>query len=189
MSNEIEKQDKRINNGRPFKMQKWVDELKIVLSTEDILFLSDQDLHFLVNQKLDQKEQISKSTFEKWKAGQFAPDEILGKEFIECIQYALIKQKLFLSNKLQYDTTGQWKRWAWIIERKFSEWNLKHISENINKNEQATVINITAGNDEQRKLIQSIMNADAVEIQPLQLNKTTDVDDSTDNEKDDEIGF
>jgi hypothetical protein len=46
------------------------------------------------------------------------------------------------------------------MERKFSEWNLKHISENINKNEQATVIQITAGNDEQKKLIESIMNTD-----------------------------
>jgi hypothetical protein len=43
------------------------------------------------------------------------------------------------------------------MERKFSEWNLKHISENINKNEQATVIQITAGNDKKID-IESIMN-------------------------------
>ena len=27
-----------------------------------------------------------------------------------------------------------WQRWAWIIERKFSEWNLKNINENKNEN-------------------------------------------------------
>jgi hypothetical protein len=29
-----------------------------------------------------------------------------------------------------------------FLERKFSEWNLKHISENINRNENETIINI-----------------------------------------------
>lgn len=177
MSDEIEKQDKRINNGRPFKMQKWVDELKIVLSTEDILFLSDQDLHFLVNQKLDQKEQISKSTFEKWKAGQFAPNEEIGKEFIQCIQLALIKQKQFLGEKLMNDTTGQWTRYAWFFERKFSEWNLKHISENINKNEQSTVIQITANSDEQKALIDKIIYSDFEEIKPIELENNVKEDD------------
>lgn len=184
MNDEIEKK----GAGRPFKMERWVKALTDVLSEEDIIFLSDKDLVFLVNRNLLPEEKISQSTFEKWKAGKFAPDESLAKEFIECIEFSLIKQKQLLSKKMMEDTTGQWTRYAWIMERKFTEWNLKHISENINKNEQATVINITAGNDEQKKLIQSIMNADAVEIQPLLLNKP-DVDDSTDNEKDDEIGF
>ncbi|MFV8339139.1 hypothetical protein ACNQGL_07695 [Flavobacterium sp. LB3P21] len=177
MSNEIEKQDKRIDNGRPFKMQKWVDELKIVLSTEDILFLSDQDLHFLVNQKLEVNEQISKSTFEKWKAGKFAPDEATGKEFIKCIQYALIKQKQLLSKKMMEDTSGQWTRYAWIMERKFTEWNLKHISENINKNEQSTVIQITANSDKQKALIDKIIYSDFEEIKPIELENNVKEDD------------
>lgn len=177
MSNEIQKQDKRIDNGRPFKMQKWVDELKIVLSTEDILFLSDQDLHFLVNQKLEEKDKISKSTFEKWKSGKFAPDETTGKEFIECIQFALIKQKQLLSKKMMEDTSGQWTRYAWIMERKFTEWNLKHISENINKNEQSTVIQITANSDEQKALIDKIIYSDFEEIKPIQIGNNVKEDD------------
>jgi hypothetical protein len=32
---------------------------------------------------------------------------------------------------------------GFLLERKFSEWNLKHISENINRNENETIINIT----------------------------------------------
>jgi hypothetical protein len=27
------------------------------------------------------------------------------------------------------DTTGNFARYAWFLERKFSEWNLKHIRE------------------------------------------------------------
>lgn len=185
MNNELEKR----GAGRPFKMQFWVHQLNMVLSDEEILFLSDEDLVFLVNRDLPQENKISKSTFEKWKAGKFHPNEEIGKEFIGMIHLALIRQKQMLAKKMMEDTTGQWTRYAWIMERKFVEWNLKHISENINKNEQATVINITAGNDEQKKLIESIMNIDFEEIKPLKLSKTKDVDFPTDNEKEDEIGF
>lgn len=45
--------------GRPFKMQEWVSELVNILSEEDILFLSDKDLVFLVNRRLPEENQIS----------------------------------------------------------------------------------------------------------------------------------
>jgi hypothetical protein len=38
-----------------------------------------------------------------------------------------------LFNSLSSDNP-QWQKYAWIIERKFSEWNLKSISENTNNN-------------------------------------------------------
>jgi len=38
-----------------------------------------------------------------------------------------------LFNSLSSDNP-QWQKYAWIIERKFSEWNLKSISENNNTN-------------------------------------------------------
>lgn len=182
MNDEIEKR----GAGRPsgsFKMERWIKALTDVLSEEDIIFLSDKDLVFLVNRNLSPEEKISKSTFEKWKAGKFAPDDTLAKEFIECIEFSLIKQKQLLSKKMMEDTTGQWTRYAWIMERKFSEWNLKHISENINKNEQATVINITAGNEEQKSLLDSIINnTEFIEVKPKQIQQNN-------NENEDEIGF
>lgn len=178
MSDEIEKQDNRINNSRPFKMESWLPALKEVFAEQDIIFLTDEDLVFLVNDKLPVSDQISKSCFEKWKAGKF-PDgtDELGKEFIKSIKYALIKQKLFLGNKLKNDKTGQWTRYAWILERKFTEWNLKHISENINKNEQATVIQITANSDEQKALIDKIIYSDFEEIKPTQIENNVKEDD------------
>ncbi|TRX34955.1 hypothetical protein FNW52_12500 [Flavobacterium sp. ZT3R18] len=185
MNNELEKR----GAGRPFKMQYWVAELNTVLCDEDILFLTDKDLVFLVNKNLPDENKISESTFEKWKAGKFHPNEEIGKEFIGMIHLALIRQKQMLAKKMMDDTTGQWTRYAWIMERKFVEWNLKHISENINKNEQATVIQITAGSEEQRKLIDNLINADYEEVKPIQLPKPKDVNYLTDNEKEDEIGF
>ena len=46
---------------------------------------------------------------------------------------ALIIQKENLFKKFSNDDRA-WQRWAWIIERKFSEWNLKNINENKNDN-------------------------------------------------------
>jgi DNA-binding Xre family transcriptional regulator len=63
-----------------------------VLADEDILFLSDKDLVFLVNNNYQKKKKISGSTFEKWKAGKFYLMKKLEK-FIQCIQYALIKKQ------------------------------------------------------------------------------------------------
>ncbi len=174
------------SSGRPFKMEQWVNQLVKILDDEDVLFLSDKDLVFLVNQDLPQEHKISASTFEKWKAGKFAPSEEIGKEFINCITLALIRQKQLLSKKMMADVTGQWTRYAWIMERKFSDWNLKHISENINRNEHETVINITAGNAEQKELIDSIINAEFEEVRPIQI-KQTNVEQH--NEKEDELPF
>lgn len=174
--------------GRPFKMEAWLKALNEVLDEESTIFLSDKDLVLLVNRILPEENNITDRTFINWKAGKFAPNEDLGKEFIGCIEISLIKQKQLLGERLMNDTTGQWTRYAWILERKFSEWNLKHISENINKNEQATVIQITAGNDEQKALIESIMNADFQEIKPAQLQEKTEVK-PTNNDDADELPF
>lgn len=154
---------KRIKNS---KMTKWLPALKEVLDSDNILLLCDKDLVFLVNQKLQPDERITEECFSMWKGNKRnAPSEEIGKQFIELIQYALIKQKMSIERKMFDETNStNWQRWAWLLERKFEEWNLKHISENINKNEQSTVINITAGNAEQKALIENIINATFEEI-------------------------
>jgi hypothetical protein len=39
------------------------------------------------------------------------PDDVVGKEFLDCIEFALIKQKQLLSKRMMEDTTGQWTRY------------------------------------------------------------------------------
>jgi hypothetical protein len=184
----LNKNGKEFGAGRPSKMQVWLPALIRILENEDITFLTDENVVLLVNRTLPEPERISKETFKKWKAGKFAPDEELGKEFIGCIELALIRQKQELGKKMLTDTTGQWTRFAWLLERKFTEWNLKHISENINKNEQSTVIQITAGSEEQRKLIDNLINVDFTEIKPEALLQKNDVE-QTDNTEEDELPF
>jgi len=178
INNEIKKR------GRPFKMEAWVTQLEAVLTEENILFLSDQDLRFLVNQRLDESQQISKRTFENWKSGEFHPDDDTGRKFLKCIEGALIKQKQFLAKKMIEDDKN-WQRFAWIMERKFDEWNLKKISERINKNENTNIIQIQASSDMQKKLLGNMMmiNAEFTEVKPLELMSKND------NEDEDEYEF
>ena len=165
------------------KMKKWIIALKKVLEMDNISLLSDTDLVFLVNKELQPFERIALSTFYNWKAGRYTGgNEEIIIEFIELIKESLIKQKIEIEKKMFSDTVTNWQKYAWFLERKFSEWNLKHISENINRNEQATVIQITAGNEEQKRLIDNIINGEFTEVKPIQLPFKN-------NENDNDVGF
>jgi hypothetical protein len=162
-----------INDGRgkTSKMEAWVKKLKKVLNKENIIYLTDAELQFLVNKELPKKDRITRQCFENWKAGKFgSQDENIGEEFQELIQCALIEQKNNLFSKMMDTDDKNWTKIAWVLERKFSEWNLKHISENVNKNEQQTIIQISAGNDEQKNLIDNIINIDHFELPNEKLN-------------------
>lgn len=175
--------------GRKDKMTRWVEALKEVLDEQNIIYLTDADLVFLTNQKCEPIEQISKETYKKWKSGdKGSQDEETRKEFFDCVQAALIKQKAFLFEKM-YEDGKSWQKYAWTLERKFAEWNLTHISKNIGSNEQSTVIQITAANNEQQNLLNSIIFTDYKIIEPEQLKSKNDVDLSTDNNEDDELPF
>jgi len=117
--------------GRPPKWDKVITVAKEILNSENIMLLTDEDLVFLINEKLD-NDTISQSTFEKWKSGKISDDKSANK-FLRVIKKALIEQKKELFKKFSNDDRA-WQRWAWIIERKFSEWNLKNINENKNEN-------------------------------------------------------
>ena len=166
--------------GRPFKMANWIPALQEVLDNHSVAFLTDKDLLFLVNRKLPVEDRISQRTLKNWKNGKFAPNEDSGNLFSELIEEALIREKEALLQNLKNDKSGQWVRYAWILERKFEEVNLRHISENINKNEQSTVIQISAGNDEQKKMIENLINVDYDEI----IIPSKEVDLPTDNKAD-----
>lgn len=189
----MNKNGKDSGAGRPFKQKIWVEKLKEVLTEEDTRFLTDEDLVFLVNQRLEKIHRIDKRTFKNWKAGKFHQDDEVGEEFIELIEFVLIKQKQGLLSKI-IDTENDkfWYRYAWLAERKFNELNLKKITETKNTNSQEINIQISAADNEQMKLIDSIINplafTDYKEVEPKIL-PSKDIDESTDNEKEDEMPF
>lgn len=119
--------------ARPSKIDRFIEVAKDVLFRDDLMLLTDEELVFLINQDLKESEKVAIRTFKLWKSGDYAEKGETGKEFLPLIKKALIVQKENLFKKFSNDDRA-WQRWAWIIERKFSEWNLKNINENKNEN-------------------------------------------------------
>lgn len=118
--------------GAPSKLNKnFIDVAKTIIYQDEMMFLTDEDLLHLINRELDDSARISDRTFENWKAGNFGENKELGAQFLRLIKDALVEQKKSLFKKFG-DKTDIWTKWAWIIERKFSEWNLKTINETKN---------------------------------------------------------
>mgnify|MGYP003124268656 FL=1 len=119
--------------ARPSKIDRFIEVAKDVLFRDGLMLLTDEELVFLINENLEEKEKVAQVTFKKWKSGDYSELGETGKEFLSLIKKALIIQKENLFKKFSNDDRA-WQRWAWIIERKFSEWNLKNINENKNEN-------------------------------------------------------
>lgn len=119
--------------GRPSKINKVLEVAEEILFKQDLMLLTDEEFVFLINEKLTDKEKISDRTFARWKAKEFDDNDEVGRNFVMLLKKALLTQKENLMKKFQNDDRA-WQRWAWIIERKFSEWNLKIITENKNEN-------------------------------------------------------
>ena len=187
MNNDNEKR----SVGRPFKMKGFIDVFKEVLEEENSLFITEKDLLFLANKKLKKKDRITLRTFQNWKAGEFHQDEETGEEFLELVDEMLIRQKQYLGKMMLDTNNSSWTKYAWALERKFDEFNLKHVSERINKNENTNIIQITASNEKQRALIDNLINGDVqtVHYQDVPHLKLKDSFSNDDNVKEDDYEF
>lgn len=117
--------------GRPTKMTP-----QFIKAAEDVLsrgltaiIFTDEELLDEINEQLPEDAQVAKRTFEDWKSGNFDDRTEEGRAFLRLIKNAIRLQKENLFSNLSKDKAGEWQKWAWIIERKFSDWNLKQISE------------------------------------------------------------
>lgn len=112
--------------GRKTKIKSFIEAAKKVLSVEDIILLTDEELFFAVNQELPLKNKIDMRTFQNWKekymSNKFSEIDENGKDFFNILKKAIIIQKKNLYKNLISDNI--WQRWAWIIERKFPELRL-----------------------------------------------------------------
>jgi len=118
---------------RPTKIEDFVEAFEKVLENNelDVVILTDDELRIACNDLLEERAQISQSTFEKWKAWK-AKDSVEYTKFLRLYKKALINQKRNLFEAVnKWD--NNWQSRSWIIERKFSEWNLKQITDNTNK--------------------------------------------------------
>jgi len=120
------KTDKK-TRGRPTKLLTWIEAFQKVVN-EDInaVILTDDELRMLTNDLVEEKQQIADRTFESWKAGDVK--DPLYFDFLRLYKKALTIQKKNLFKKLQSDDE-KWQKYAWIIERKFDDWNLRNKQE------------------------------------------------------------
>ena len=138
---------------KPSKIHKFIEVFEKEITNqkvkESLVYLTDFELVYLINSKLDEKDRIDRRTFERWKAkhkgestdGIDELDEV-GARFVALYKGALIQMKVGLFQKLVSPSETQWQRYAWIIERKFDEWNIRQKSEtDINvKQKEITII-------------------------------------------------
>ncbi len=132
--------------GKPPKLTKtFITVLKEVLAEdEDFVLLTDEKILSLVNEKLPQDKKIGQRTFREWKTGnspKHAPNE--ARAFRLLIKRALVKQEIALIKKMKSDDKG-WQRFAWILERKFNEWNIRHKTDVTSDGEQIVGFNFVA---------------------------------------------
>lgn len=137
--------------GRPLKLNRTrLDKAERILykenkewhSEDNAIILTDEELCLYINEWLKEEHQISYRTFRKYKKrlkgnidDNWDYDESLAETLVEfgtLYKKALWEQKTWLFNKLKHDEKA-WQRWAWIIERKFTDWNLRHIWETTHK--------------------------------------------------------
>lgn len=112
--------------GRPSKIGKFTEALEKTLNEGMNAFvLNDEELIILVNEQLPEEDKVSEVTFSTWKT-EGIKDETC-QVFRSLYKRALIKQKINLFARLNDPLlSNTWQRYAWQIERKFDEWNLKH---------------------------------------------------------------
>lgn len=117
----------KVNKRRPTKLTdkflKVADE--IINDDMNAIIYTDEQLLFLINDKLDEKERITDRTFENWKSGS-SPVHEKDKldNFFALLKKALAKQQATLFLNMKKDQKV-WQKWAWIIERKFDNWNIR----------------------------------------------------------------
>ena len=118
--------------GRPEKLSRFTEALQQVLdcphSVGFAIIYTDRDLVEMVNERLAPDERIDMRSFERYKAGEFVSDELL-EAFMSAYKKAVRQQQENLFEALRADVPGGWQRYAWILERKFPEWNLTAKSE------------------------------------------------------------
>lgn len=118
---------------------------KVISDGINAIIFTDEELLFQINEELPVKKRITSRTFERWKVANSADKsdrlDVNGRLFCRLIKKALQIQKKHLFDRMHdsNDSVG-WQRFAWIIERKFKDWN-------IHAQVQKVAITDTKGND------------------------------------------
>jgi hypothetical protein len=112
--------------GRPTKLTEefLAAAIEVVNDEDNALIYTDEELVFLINERLPLEARIHPDTFSLWKNGRIA-DDARAVKFFSFYKKALIRQKQSLFRKMDDPKNPAWQKEAWKIERKFDDWNIK----------------------------------------------------------------
>lgn len=109
--------------GRPSKLTMKFIKIAEKVIDEYILACTDKEIVFEINDRLDEKERITDKTYQNWKAGKFVKGD-LGISFFRLVKKTLMLEKNNLIAEVRKGD-GNWQSRAWILERKFNDWNIR----------------------------------------------------------------
>lgn len=112
------------NGGRPSKLTvEWLEAAQKFIDHESFVLFTDTELVESINYFLPYHSKVSIRTFKAWKKDFSKSDRSnqsqLQVEFMHLLSRITRLQKKILYRELTTD--DQWRKWAWIIQRKFKQ--------------------------------------------------------------------
>ena len=128
--------------GRPTKLTKeFIEALEKVVKQPNFYIYTDAELVDMVNEEMN-GEVISTRAFEAYKAGDRGTNSEYYVEFVRLIKKHLRMAKNNLVKSLSNDEKS-WQRFAWLLERKFEDFNKLDKTKNDNDNKHSGEVTIT----------------------------------------------
>jgi len=92
-----------------------------------VIAMTEGGLLSCINDMVEEHEKITDRTFRRYKNGEtegLTADEYRCVDlFVSAYKKALESQRYALAMALGRDTPGAWQKWAWLLERRFEEFN------------------------------------------------------------------
>ena len=115
--------------GQQPKWDAWVRKMDEVINREHpvgyAVIYNDTMLLEMVNAELPEDERITMRTFTNYKQEGHVQDGSIASLFVSTYKRALSIQADNIFRRMVDEGPGSWQKWAWILERKFDEWNLR----------------------------------------------------------------
>lgn len=133
------------------KRQLWLEAFRSVIERDHPVglgvILKDSDLIHMTNDILEEGVRINVRTFERWKAGELEDGGFLA-EFRSLYERVSREQLLNLfTQMMDKEVERSWTKYAWVIERKYDEWNLRSKSVDETARPRQLVLRVKGGGE------------------------------------------
>ncbi|MDG3581762.1 hypothetical protein [Galbibacter pacificus] len=159
----------------------WIPAMRDVIENEDLTFLNKKEIWFLTNKRLPKEDKIAWDTFDNWSKGRaINMNDEIGRTIQDMLLEADIRMKQSIGKKmLDKSTERSWQKMAWLLERKYKEFNNKVIQ----LPQHAPQIFIDARNSKDEDMINNILNGGLLkDAKPIAQLKENNNENDNDND-------